>query len=146
VGERSLRQILCEPRGVDLCAAAAPDGPPDKRQDLLDYLSGELDETVPGEGTARRPDIPLRTFWESSFVEVADLGFRDCWLAAVATYASSNVTLSGSVIDGSTYAFAAIGRKAWPEASHTYEIVGNAPLRTARGRAHATSKKTGPAR
>ena len=129
VGERSLRQILCEPHGVDLCAAAAPDGPPDKRQDLLDYLSGELDETVPEGGTANAPDIRLRTnclmFWSSSFVDVADLGFRECWLAAVATYASSNVTLSGSVIEGSTYAFAAIGRKAWPEASHTYEIIGN---------------------
>ena len=44
VGERTLRQILCEPHGVDLCAAAAPDGPPDRRQDLLDHLSGELDE------------------------------------------------------------------------------------------------------
>jgi hypothetical protein len=64
-------------------------------------------------------------FWSSSSVDVADLGFRDCWLAAVATYASSNVTLSGSVIEGSTYAFAAIGRKAWPEASHTYEVIGN---------------------
>jgi hypothetical protein len=126
VGERSLQKVLCEPHGADLCAAAAPVGPPDKRQDLLDYLSGELDETG---ATATSPDIPLRTnclmFWQSSFVDVADLGFRDCWLAAVATYASSNVTLSGSVIEGSTYAFAAIGRKAWPEASHTYEIIGN---------------------
>jgi hypothetical protein len=57
VGERSLRQILCEPHGADLCAAAAPDGPPDKRQDLLDHLSGELDEG----GSARSPDIRLRT-------------------------------------------------------------------------------------
>ena len=130
VGERPLRQILCEPHGVDLCARPVSDGPPDKRQDLLDYLSGELDETVIDKaGTARTPDIRLRTncllFWESSFVDVADLGFRECWLAAVATYASSNFTLSGSVIEGSTYAFAAIGRKAWPEASHTFEITGN---------------------
>src|SRR5829696_7703847 len=27
VGERPLRQILCEPHGIDLCAAAAPKGP-----------------------------------------------------------------------------------------------------------------------
>src|SRR5215212_3464088 len=51
VGQGSLKQILCEPHGVDLCAAAPPDGPRDRRQDLLDYLSGELDL----EGAAATP-------------------------------------------------------------------------------------------
>jgi hypothetical protein len=130
VGEQPLRQILCEPHRVDLCSRPVSDGSPDQRQDLLDFLSGELDETaIDTAGAARTPDIRLRTnclvFWESSFVDVADLGFRECWLAAVATYASSNITLSGSVIEGSTYAFAAIGRKAAPETSHTLEITGN---------------------
>src|SRR5215218_4649670 len=64
-------------------------------------------------------------FWESSFVEVADLGFRECWLAAVAAYASSNMILSGSVIEGSTYAFAAIGRKGIPQSSHSFDISHN---------------------
>ena len=83
LGKGSLRQILCEPQGVDLCAASPPEGPIDRRRDLLDYLAGEL-ETV-----TRNPNIPLRMncllFWRAAFVEIADVGFRDCWLAAVAS-------------------------------------------------------------
>ena len=126
VGERSLRQILCEPDGVDLCAVAAPDGPPDKRQDLLDYLTGELDDNG---AAARTSDIRLRTncllFWEAAFVDIIDVGFRECWLAAVATYASSNITVQGSVIEGGTYAFAAIAKKGDPGTAHTFEIARN---------------------
>ena len=125
VGQGSLRQILCEPPGINLCAAAPPDGPRDRRQDLLDYLSGELDPEV----DAANPDIPLRLncimLWEAAFVDIVDVGFRECWLAAVATYASSNIGLHGSVIDGSTYAFAAIAKKGFPETSHSFEIAGN---------------------
>lgn len=126
VGRRSLRDILCEPHGVDLCAAVPPDGPKDKRQDLLDYLSGELNEDKNG---APATDLRLRLncilLWESAFVDIADVGFRECWLAAVATYSSSNISLRGSIIEGSTYAFAAIARKGFPETAHSFEIVGN---------------------
>ena len=125
VGQGSLKQILCEPHGVDLCASAPPDGPRDQRQDLLDYLSGELDL----EGVASTPDIRLRQncimLWSAAFVDIRDLGFRECWLAAVATYASSNIGLYNSVVEGSTYAFAAVARKGVPESSHTFEIAGN---------------------
>ena len=125
VGEGSLRQILCEPHGIDLCAAAPPDGPRDRRQDLLDYLSGELDPEV----GAASPDIPLRLncimLRDAAFVDIREVGFRECWLAAVATYASSNIGLHGSIIEGSTYAFAAIGKKGFPETSHSFEIAGN---------------------
>ena len=123
LGKGSLRQILCEPQGVDVCAASPTEGRIDRRRDLLDYLTGEL-ETL-----TRNPDIPLRVncllFWEAAFVEIADVGFRECWLAAVATYASSNIALRGSVIEGSTYAFLAVARQGVPECAHTFEIVGN---------------------
>ena len=125
VGQGSLKQILCEPHGVDLCAAAPPDGPRDRRQDLLDYLSGELQP----EGGAATPDMPLRQncvmLWSAAFVDIRDIGFRECWLAAVATFASSNISLHGSTIEGSTYGFAAIARKGVPETAHSFEIVGN---------------------
>jgi hypothetical protein len=129
-GKGSLRQILCEPQGVDLCTASPSEGPIDKRRDLFDYLAGEL-ETENGDkrGQARNPDIPLRTncllFWEAAFVEIADVGFRDCWIAAVATYASSNIALRGTVIEGAAYAFLAVARQGVPESAHTFEIVGN---------------------
>src|SRR5215207_8907560 len=32
VGQQSLREILCEPHGADLCARPLPDSPPDRRQ------------------------------------------------------------------------------------------------------------------
>jgi hypothetical protein len=131
VGRGSLRQILCEPLGVDLCAAPALDAPIDRRQNLLDYLVGEL-ETENGNKReqARNPDISLHRMnclilWHSAFVEIVDVGFRECWLAAVATYASSNIALRGSVIEGSSYAFAAIAKQGVPESAHTFEIVGN---------------------
>ncbi|HEY0493700.1 MAG TPA: hypothetical protein VGD57_09560, partial [Candidatus Dormibacteraeota bacterium] len=127
LGRRSLRDILCEPHGLDLCAASSQSGPTDRREDLLDYLAGELDQR--DDGTRVSPDIALRlscfVFWESRHVEVADIGLRDCWLAAVMAYASSNITLRGSLIEGSTYAFAAIGKKAAPEVSHSFQLTGN---------------------
>ncbi|ACA15784.1 hypothetical protein M446_1261 [Methylobacterium sp. 4-46] len=130
VGQRSLREILCKPHDVDLCSGPPPDGPkPDgptgKRQDLLEYLSRELEP----EAGVTMPDIRLRLdcvlLWEAAFVDLRDLGFRECWLAAVAAYASSNIGLHGSLIDGGSYAFAAIARKGHPETAHTFEITGN---------------------
>ena len=130
VGQGSLRHILCEPQGIDLCAAPPGERRADRRGDLLDFLSGELETQNRREGEqAPDPDIPLRLncllLWEAAFVEIADLGFRECWLAAVATYASSNIVLRGSVIEGSTYAFAAIAKQGVPESAHTFEIVEN---------------------
>ena len=72
LGKGSLRQIMCEPRGVDLCAASPPEGRMDKRQDLIDYLASAAEEL---ETQARNP-IPLRMncllFWRAAFVEIAD--------------------------------------------------------------------------
>src|SRR4051812_15539149 len=105
LGQRSLRDILCEPHGVDLCAALPPQGPNDQRQDLLDYLAGEVERGSADEtAEAGEPDIRLRLncllLWESAFVEIRDVGFRECWLAAVAMYASANIGLHGSIIEG----------------------------------------------
>ena len=129
VGRRSLRQILCVPQGIDLCAAPPRDGSTYRRQDLLDFLSGELEAENGQKRAQAKPDIPLRLncllLWNAAFVEITDLGFRECWLAAVATYASSNIVLRGSVIEGSTYAFAAIAKQGVPESAHTFEIAGN---------------------
>jgi hypothetical protein len=125
LGKGSLRQIMCEPRGVDLCAASPPEGPMDKRQDLIDYLASAAEEL---ETQARNP-IPLRMncllFWRAAFVEIADVGFRNCWLAAVGAYASSNIALRGTVIEGGTYGFLAVAKQGVPESAHTFEIVGN---------------------
>ena len=101
LGKGSLRQIMCEPRGVDLCAASPPEGPMDRRQDLLITLPA-----LPRNWRRKHEiHIPLRMncllFWRAAFVEIADVGFRDCWLAAVGTYASSNIALRGTVIEGS---------------------------------------------
>jgi hypothetical protein len=125
VGKGSLRQILCEPHGIDLCAATPPNGPRDRRQDLLDYLSGELEPEVRASNSDIRLRLNCLLLWEAAFVDIAEVGFRECWLAAVATYASSNINLHGSVVEGGTYAFAAIARKGQPETAHTFEIAGN---------------------
>jgi hypothetical protein len=53
------------------------------------------------------------------------MGFRECWFAAVASYASSNIALRNSVIDGSSWAFLAVGKKARPETAHSFEVTGN---------------------
>jgi hypothetical protein len=125
-----LGAIVCKPEDVDLCTAPAPDRANGVRQDLLDYLAGELDRLDPAvtEGSTP-PNVRFRlncfVIWRSAFVEMTELGLRDCWLAAVATYASSHIAVRDSVIDGSTYAFAAIGRKGDPESAHTFEITGN---------------------
>jgi hypothetical protein len=105
-------------------------GIPEERQDMADYLAAELDRPNPvrTERTAAH-DVRFRlhcfVLWESAFVEIAEVGFRDCWIAAVATYASSNIALRDSVIHGSTYVFVAFGKKGIPASAHSYEITGN---------------------
>ena len=124
VGQRSLRETLCAPNGFDLCAAGTQHAA-DRREDLLDYLARELEghEAVPARDIRLRLNCLL--IWDSAFVEITGLGFRDCWLAAVGSYASSNIALRDSVIEGSSYAFAALPRKARPETAHSFEITGN---------------------
>jgi hypothetical protein len=129
---RALSQTVCELDGVNTCAPQ-----PEKEvafraeaeNQLLDQVTQELDRS-PGAGNhGASGDIHFRLdcllFWESAFVDVADAGFRDCWFSAVASYASSNITLRNSVIDGSTWAFLAVGRKAMPETAHSFEVTGN---------------------
>ena len=129
---RPLSQTVCELDGVNTCAP-----PPDKavasragsENQLLDQVTQELERST-GAGKQSAPgDIHFRLhcllFWESAFVDVANSGFRDCWFAAVASYASSNITLRNSLIDGSTWAFLAVGRKAMPETAHSFEVTGN---------------------
>ena len=114
------------PTASTLCAAAPPDGPRDQRQDLLDYLSGELDPEVGAPTPDIRASPQLHHALETQLSWTSGRSaFRECWLAAVATYASSNIGLHGSIIEGSTYAFAAIGKKGFPETSHSFEIAGN---------------------
>ena len=129
IGEGSLRQVLCEPQGFDICVAA-PQGDRNKRRDLLDFLSDEFETRNAQENEqAQVPNLHLRAncllLWHAAFVEIADLGFRECWIAAIATYASSNIILRDSVIDGSLFAFLAVARQGVPESAHTFEIVGN---------------------
>ena len=61
--------------------------------------------------------------WDSEFVEVQDVGFRDCWLAAFVAYRSSHVALRNSVIEGSTYALAAIGGEQSAGTAHSFEVI-----------------------
>jgi hypothetical protein len=127
---RSLRETLCEPEGFDICTPHPAPGEREMRQDMADYLAGELERPNPvrSERTAAH-DVRFRLhcflLWESAFVDIVEMGFRDCWIAAVATYASSNIALRNSLVEGSTYAFAAFGRKAAPETAHSFEISDN---------------------
>ncbi|MFL5222941.1 MAG: hypothetical protein ACJ8CH_05600, partial [Microvirga sp.] len=129
---RPLSQTICELDGVNTCAP-----PPDKavasragsENQLLDQVTQELDRSTGADNHSPSGDVHFRLhcllFWESAFVDVADSGFRDCWFAAVASYASSNITLRNSLIDGSTWAFLAVGKKARPETAHSFEVTGN---------------------
>src|SRR5262249_3909933 len=95
---RSLRSMLCQPAGVELCdpSRRAAD---EARQDNLDQLATELDVSTSGgarqsaENVRVHYRLPCLFLWDSSFVEFITLGFRDCWVAAVAVYASSNIAL-----------------------------------------------------
>jgi hypothetical protein len=140
VGGR-LSDMLCRPEGVDLCHPSLMVAAMDAPQDPIDGLANALEHAntltqSPFQAgryqlAARPPDqdvryrLPCFFLWESSFVEFTSLGLRDCWLAAVAAYASSNVSLRDSVVSGSTYAFAAVGKKGMPETAHSFEITGN---------------------
>ena len=86
------------------------------REGLLNNVTEDLDRSGASHEQSAPRDVHFRLncflLWESAFVEFADMGFRECWFAAVASYASSNIALRNSVIDGSTWAFLAVGKKA----------------------------------
>ena len=113
---RSLKESVCLINDIDVCALAEVDVPASRGVDALDYLAGEMNRRsiIKGDSAAAE-DVKLRLHcmvaWDSEFVEVQDVGFRDCWLAAFAVYRSSHVALRNSFIEGSTYALAAIGGK-----------------------------------
>ena len=127
---RSLKESVCLITDIDVCALAEVDVPASRGVDALDYLAGEMNRRsiIKGDSAAAE-DVKLRLHcmvaWDSEFVEVQDVGFRDCWLAAFAAYRSSHVALRNSVIEGSTYAFAAVGGEETAATAHSFEIVGN---------------------
>jgi hypothetical protein len=152
---RPLTQTVCDLAGVDVCGAAPePDavskGPPPN--DLLNRVGEELDRSEDNKKDRAAPDVHFRLdcflFYESAFVEVTDTGFRDCWFAAVASYASSNIALRNSIVHGSTWAFLAVGKKGIPESAHSFEVTHNlgskAPQAIGRARLLARSAAIGP--
>ena len=127
---RSLKETLCFITDIDLCALAEVDVPASHGLDALDYLAGEMNRRSIIKGDdATTEDVKLRLHcmvaWNSEFVEVQDVGFRDCWLAAFVAYRSSHVALRNSVVEGSTYAFAAVGGEESAATAHSFEITGN---------------------
>ena len=131
IAGRPLPDTVCRPKGVDLCRSAPEDSPAaflSHSTTVADRIEEALDQA--STGAAGPDDVQFRLhcflLWESAYVDVVDLGFRDCWFAAVASYASNHVALRRSIIDGSTYAFLAVGKKAKPETAHSFEVTGNA--------------------
>src|ERR671910_2660051 len=129
---RSLTDTICDLDGKNVCLERREREPPsagDVREGLLNQVAEQLDRSggSPEQSAPRDVRFRLNCFllWESAFVEFAEVGFRECWFAAVASYASSNIALRNSVIDGSTYAFLAVGKKAKPETAHSFEVTGN---------------------
>jgi hypothetical protein len=129
---RPLPDTICRPKGVDLCRSG-PESSPAAFLSHSTTVADSIEESLDQASTSRAAgadDVQFRLhcflIWESAYVDVADLGFRDCWFAAVASYASHNVALRRSIIDGSTYAFLAVGKKVKPETAHSFEVTGNA--------------------
>jgi hypothetical protein len=102
---------------------------------MLNNVTEEMDRSASQEQSAPR-DVRFRLncflLWESAFVEFAEMGFRECWFAAVASYASSNIALRNSVIEGSTWAFLAVGKKGRPETAHSSRSRGTSGVRALR--------------
>ncbi len=60
-----------------------------------------------------------------SGIVLADLGFEDCWLSAVAAVNSRNVTVRGARIHGSTFGMLAIATDGMASGAHSYILAGN---------------------
>ena len=125
---KPLKATMCGPRGTDLCTIGAKSSET-REQDAAAYLQGEFDRLNTAKAALPTSDdvrfrLHCLLLWESAFVDVADVGFRDCWFAAVASYASHDIALRDSVVDGSSWAFLAVGKKAAPETAHSFEVTG----------------------
>ena len=151
---RSLTDTICDLDGKNFCLEPRERERPsagDVREGLLNQVTEQLDRSGESPERSAPRDVRFRLncflLWESAFVEFAEMGFRECWFAAVASYASSNIVLRNSVIDGSTWAFLAVGKKAKPETAHSFEVTGNvwrqSPSTYRRSRSPARSGATG---
>src|SRR5215207_657767 len=105
---RSLTDTICDLDGKNFCAETREQERPsagEAREGMLNNVTEEMDrsasrqQSAPQEQSAPR-DVRFRLncflLWESAFVEFAEMGFRECWFAAVASYASSNIALRNS--------------------------------------------------
>jgi hypothetical protein len=111
---RALTETICDLEGKNFCAEPREQERPsvgDMREGLLNSVTEDLDRSGGSREQSAPRDVRFRLncflLWESAFLEFADMGFRECWFAAVASYASSNIALGNPVIDGSTWAFLA---------------------------------------
>jgi hypothetical protein len=125
-----LRQTICKLGSIDLCypppdRSAKANG--ERHQELADEVAAEMEKRSDARSEASDVRFRLHCFllWESKNVEFVEMGFRDCWYAAVASYASTNITLRNSVIEGSTWGFLAVGRRDTPQTAHSFEVTGN---------------------
>jgi hypothetical protein len=125
-----LSRTICKVGSIDLCyappdRAAARNG--ERHQELADDVAAEMESrrAAPQDAGDIRFRLHCFLLWESKHVEFAEMGFRDCWYAAVASYASTNITLKNSVIEGSTWGFLAVGRRDAPQTAHSFEVTGN---------------------
>jgi len=125
-----LSKTICKVGSVDLCypppdRVAAPSGA--KPQELADEVAAEMESRRAARQDANDIRFRLHCFllWESRHVEFAEMGFRDCWYAAVASYGSSDIALTDSVLEGSTWGFLAVGQRDNPQTAHTFEVTGN---------------------
>ena len=55
-------------------------------------------------------------------IVLADLAFEDCWIAAIQTVNSREITLEGAIIHGSSFGFLAIATSGMEVDSHTYRV------------------------
>jgi hypothetical protein len=115
---------------IDLCyppssGAAVPNS--EWHQELADEVAAEMESrrAAPQDPSDVRFRLHCFLLWESKHVEFVDMGFRDCWYAAVASYASTHISLRNSVIEGSTWGFLAVGRRDTPQTAHSFEVTGN---------------------
>jgi hypothetical protein len=125
-----LSKTICKLGSIELCYPS-PDrvAPPSgvKQQELADEVAAEMDSRSAARQDASDIRFRLHCFlvWESKHVEFVEMGFRDCWYAAVASYASTEISLKDSVIEGSTWAFLAVGKRDTPQTAHSFEVTGN---------------------
>ena len=125
-----LGQTTCKLGSIELCypppsGTAVPNS--ERHQELADEVAAEMESrrTTPQDQSDVRFRLHCFLLWESAYVEFVDMGFRDCWYAAVASFASSHIALRDSVIEGSTWGFLAVGRRDMPQTAHSFEVTGN---------------------